>query len=153
MSGMYTVEGANGNHGIFKFWKVPYIAVDTVRYSHQNPWPEAAAQGGSSLERINSNAFGDDPINWKARTYGFTPGGPNDLNLPPLVELETNQVFVSGWFPFSVPMNATIQDDGATGTFSIHWQQVSGPADAIFRPPTNRSQPSISRWPVLTRWN
>ncbi|MFN7141450.1 MAG: lamin tail domain-containing protein, partial [Limisphaerales bacterium] len=52
---------------------IPYITVDEVRYSHRSPWPVAAAEAGSSLERINPAAYGNDPINWKARLRGSTP--------------------------------------------------------------------------------
>jgi hypothetical protein len=55
-----------------------YVDIDFVNYKDVAPWPAAADGGGSSLERINWHAFGDDVINWRASApYGsagaFTP--------------------------------------------------------------------------------
>lgn len=56
---------------------VPYIDIDRVTYSPAAPWPIAANGGGSSLERINPYAFGDDPVNWRASPgNAATPGTP-----------------------------------------------------------------------------
>jgi hypothetical protein len=43
-----------------------YVDVDFVNYKDAAPWPGAADGGGSSLERINWRAFGDDVVNWRA---------------------------------------------------------------------------------------
>ena len=54
---------------------VPYIDVDYVNYLTTAPWPVAANGNGPSLERINFNAFGDDPGNWRASpANGGSPG-------------------------------------------------------------------------------
>jgi hypothetical protein len=45
---------------------VPYVAVDTVRYGVRSPWPQNSAATGSSIERINAAAFGNDPANWRS---------------------------------------------------------------------------------------
>lgn len=46
---------------------VPYIEIDQVTYLPAAPWPATAGGGtGVSLERLNSHAFGDDPLNWRA---------------------------------------------------------------------------------------
>ncbi|HSH17490.1 MAG TPA: lamin tail domain-containing protein, partial [Verrucomicrobiae bacterium] len=45
---------------------VPYILVDKVNYQHDAPWPSAADGNGPSLQRIDGNAFGNDPIHWLA---------------------------------------------------------------------------------------
>ena len=59
---------------------VAYILVDEVSYSDPPPWPSEASGTGKSLQRLASNSFGDDPINW----WGADPtaGGPNPLNDP-----------------------------------------------------------------------
>ncbi len=51
---------------------VPLLAVDEVRYNDQSPWPVAADGDGASLQRLISNAYGDDPTNWFAGAP--TPG-------------------------------------------------------------------------------
>jgi hypothetical protein len=50
---------------------VPYILVDRVDYSNEAPWPSNLA--GQSLQRINAQAFGDEPANWRVLTQA-TPG-------------------------------------------------------------------------------
>jgi hypothetical protein len=45
---------------------VPYILVDQVSYSDVAPWPIAADGGGSSLQRVSPEEYGNDPINWIA---------------------------------------------------------------------------------------
>ena len=46
--------------------KVPYIRVETVAYRDQAPWPTGADGLGSSLQRRNQLAYGNDPVNWFA---------------------------------------------------------------------------------------
>ncbi|MBA4149759.1 MAG: lamin tail domain-containing protein [Verrucomicrobia bacterium] len=113
---------------------VPYITVDDVRYSDRAPWPVPAAQMGSSLERINAAAYGNDPINWKARLHGATPGYDNDRNLPPFVDAGDDLLFLSESFPLSTSLNGTILDDGPIEALSILWDMVSGTGAVTFSP-------------------
>src|SRR5262249_55724739 len=55
---------------------VPYILVDRVKYSDASPWPTAADGIGSSLQRKQVSAYGNEPTNWFAS--GFTPGTSAD---------------------------------------------------------------------------
>ncbi len=62
---------------------VPYVRVDKVNYGASYPdgisrWPSAI--GGASLQRRNSLAFGNDPINWAAAAPS-TPGAPSSSAL------------------------------------------------------------------------
>ena len=58
---------------------VPYIAVDSVRYENQPPWPVADA--GSSIEKMGRSLFGQEPNNWQvSRTRGGSPGISQDLD-------------------------------------------------------------------------
>lgn len=50
--------------------EVPYVLVDKVRYSDVAPWPSAADLGQASLQRRNSAAYGNDPVNWVASDPG-----------------------------------------------------------------------------------
>jgi hypothetical protein len=58
---------------------VPYIRVDKVNFLSSAPWPSGAEGTGNSLQRKNSSAFGNDPINWQ--TGVPTPGRPNSPEL------------------------------------------------------------------------
>ncbi|MGC8742605.1 MAG: lamin tail domain-containing protein [Verrucomicrobiia bacterium] len=50
------------------YWgtNIIYAQVDKVDYFDSSPWPKAADGFGYSLNRININAFGNDPANWIA---------------------------------------------------------------------------------------
>jgi hypothetical protein len=52
-----------------------YITVDEIRYNDKTPWPPAADGSGASLQRKDSTAYGNDPINWQAASP--TPGLSN----------------------------------------------------------------------------
>jgi hypothetical protein len=54
---------------------VPYVLVEEVHYSNQDPWPIGADGTGNSLQRLASVAFADDPANWQAAAP--TPGALN----------------------------------------------------------------------------
>jgi hypothetical protein len=56
---------------------VPYILVDKVKFSDTLPWPSCGSAcgadgGGLSLQRLNLDEYGNDPVNWTAATP--TPG-------------------------------------------------------------------------------
>lgn len=44
----------------------PHMDIDVVDYNDKSPWPKEADGQGYALVRIDNNAYGDDPINWKA---------------------------------------------------------------------------------------
>ncbi|CAN0433444.1 unnamed protein product, partial [Laminaria digitata] len=54
--------------------QVPYFDMDQVIYGDSNPWPTSADGGGASLEKINLDGLGSDPVNWVGRAGGGTPG-------------------------------------------------------------------------------
>lgn len=54
---------------------LPFIVVDEVRYNDKAPWPPAADGAGPSLQRRDSGAYGNDPVNWLAAVP--TPGTEN----------------------------------------------------------------------------
>lgn len=45
---------------------VPYIRMDKLNFLDTAPWPSGASGTGNSLQRKNSLAFGNDPINWES---------------------------------------------------------------------------------------
>jgi hypothetical protein len=119
---------------------VPEIVVDEVRYDNQAPWPTEAAGSGSSLERLNASAYGDDPINWRASPGVPSAGLPNSGNRPPQVNPGPDQNFESSLFPARVDLSGTATDDGLPnppGAITVSWSQISGPGAAWFDAPNN----------------
>jgi hypothetical protein len=51
---------------------VPYILVDHVSFNDKAPWPTGADGGGSALQRIVPERYGNEPTNWVAAVP--TPG-------------------------------------------------------------------------------
>lgn len=49
-----------------------WIVVEEIRYNDKSPWPPAADGSGSSLQRVDTGAYADDPMHWTAA--GPTPG-------------------------------------------------------------------------------
>jgi hypothetical protein len=62
---------------------VPYIDVDVVRYNDKAPWPTNADGLGSSLEKLNAAAYGNDPTPWRASPGPPSPGFENTGNRRP----------------------------------------------------------------------
>jgi hypothetical protein len=54
---------------------VPYVLVDSVEYEAIKPWPTNVLATGFSLQRLDSGAFGGDPVNWQGEEP--TPGAEN----------------------------------------------------------------------------
>jgi hypothetical protein len=55
---------------------VPPVLGDELDYDDLPPWPAGANGTGRALERIDLQAYGNDPVNWRASLYRCTPGGP-----------------------------------------------------------------------------
>jgi hypothetical protein len=118
---------------------IPYIDVDVVRYDDKAPWPTNADGLGSSLERLNAAAYGNDPINWRASPGGPSPGLENNGNRAPVVNAGPDQVLSATNAPIAVQLSGTASDDGQPnppGTLAISWSQVSGPGQAWFDAPS-----------------
>jgi hypothetical protein len=115
-------------------FSVPYITVDAVRYNNNEPWPIAAAGTGPSLERINSAAFGNDPINWRASNGPASPGIDNNGNRPPQVNAGLDGAMTATTFPVDVQLAGTVTDDGfpAPSQLTYTWTQISGPGVVVF---------------------
>ncbi|MCI0537555.1 MAG: lamin tail domain-containing protein [Verrucomicrobiales bacterium] len=117
---------------------VPYVAVDEVRYNNMAPWPTNAAGFGPSLERVTANAYGNDPVNWRASFGPPSPGVENGGNRAPRVNAGADQLLQAATFPTVVNLAGTASDDGQPnppGTLTARWSQVSGPGPAIFANP------------------
>jgi Bacterial TSP3 repeat len=57
---------------------MPYVVVERVVYSNTVPWPAGADGTGLSLQRINANAYGNEPANWLAATPSAGTSGVMD---------------------------------------------------------------------------
>jgi hypothetical protein len=114
---------------------VSYILTDAVRYNNHAPWPTDSAGTGSSIERLVSNAFGDDPANWRSSPGAPSPGMDNHGNRLPVVDAGADLELISAVFPYSVNLEASATDDGLPTPptrLGFQWTQVSGPGAAIF---------------------
>ncbi|HEX7652127.1 MAG TPA: lamin tail domain-containing protein, partial [Verrucomicrobiae bacterium] len=117
---------------------IPYIDVDVVRYDNKEPWPVAAAGGGSSLERKSATAYGNDPINWQASFGDPSPGRENSQNHAPVVSAGADLTLSAAHFPLSVSLTGSVSDDGfpkPPGVVALQWRQVSGPGPVVFEHP------------------
>jgi len=132
--------------------RFPTSVVDAVRYNDKAPWPIAAAGGGPSLERINSAAFGNDPVNWRASNGPASPGLDNNGNRPPQVNAGVDGSATAITFPVDVPLAPTVTDDGfpAPAQLTYAWTQVSGPGVVVFANAAARSTtaslPGVGRY-------
>ena len=117
---------------------VPMITVDAVRYNNRAPWPTLAAGGGSSLERVDTGAWGNDPANWKASNGVPSPGLENDGNRPPITSAGLAQEIQVITLPTAVTLRGSATDDGQPkppGALAYSWTQVSGPGRVLFETP------------------
>jgi hypothetical protein len=116
---------------------VPYILVDSVRYSSRSPWPQNSAGTGSSIERLVASNFGNDPANWRSSPGPASPGLENDGNRLPVVNAGADLQIVSASFPASTNIAGFSTDDGLPNpphTLLYKWSQVSGPSVVQFQP-------------------
>lgn len=138
---------------------VPYYPVDRVAYRPAPPWPDAAAGGGASLQRIRPDLYGNDPVHWKAEapTAGRTnaPAGqePPVILQPPqslalrLGDTAEFRVQVSGpapyefqWYHGGTPLAGaigpvltfTVESPDQAGSYRV---RISNPYGAILSPP------------------
>ena len=127
---------------------VPYIDVDVVRYDDKAPWPTNADGLGSSLERLNAAAYGNDPINWRASPGGPSPGLENTGNRAPVLNAGPDLSLSATNAPIAVQLSGVASDDGQPnppGALTISWSQVSGPGQVWFDAPSQTN--TIAHFP------
>lgn len=105
---------------------IPYIDMDVVHYADKSPWPTNADGYGSSLERLNASAYGNDPINWRASPGVPSPGYDNFAGRPPSVYAGPDQAFSVSNVPYALVL-AGSATPGSSGTLTLQWTQLSGP--------------------------
>jgi hypothetical protein len=104
---------------------IPYIDIDVVHYDDKFPWPTNADGLGSSLERLNASAYGNDPINWRASPGSPSPGYDNFAGRPPSVYAGPDQAFSISNVPYSLLLAGSAT--AGSGTLTVQWTQLSGP--------------------------
>ncbi len=134
---------------------VPMITVDEVRYDDRSPWPDLTLTPTASIERLDSEAYGNDPINWRSSLDQASPGVENDGNKAPIAIAGQDQSAIVMSLPASFDLGGQAQDDGlpkTPGALSFLWKQVSGPGELYFENPqlleTKVWAPGIGSWQV-----
>lgn len=97
---------------------VPFVRVEKVKYGDSAPWPIQADGSGSSLQRWDANAYGNDPANWYAGAP--TPGHDNG-------QVEIESVSVSGGritIGFVALPNRLYSIEAQTSLGSTSWSQI-----------------------------
>ncbi|HEU0011741.1 MAG TPA: lamin tail domain-containing protein, partial [Verrucomicrobiae bacterium] len=138
---------------------VPYVLVERVRYSDAPPWPTNADGGGTSLQRVQATAYGNDPVNWVAAqpsaglptqdndgdgipnswelAYGLNPADASDATLDSDGDGQSNlQEFLSGTDPTSAQSLLRIRSiellRGANPAVSLQFAAVSNHGYTVF---------------------
>jgi len=121
---------------------ISFITVDAVAYRDHAPWPTNVAGQGTSVERIQSDAYGDESANWRAGFERGSPGMNNDGNRLPRVNAGSDQILESALFPYAVTLQGQASDDGLPrppGALGVQWSQVDGPGPVLFEDPNQLS--------------
>lgn len=91
--------------------RVPYVRIDRVEYEDLLPWPESADGAGPALQRLDAQAYGNDPVNWGG---GLSPGSRPGGTAPQITEQPLSQTVLAG-------TNITLTVS-ATGTSPLIYQ-------------------------------
>jgi hypothetical protein len=90
---------------------VPYVLVDAVEYEVTVPWPTNVLGTGFSLQRLDSGAFGGDPVNW----HGAEPT-PGAVNAGAVSLDGDGDGLPSAWeLAYGLDQASSEGDDGAAG--------------------------------------
>jgi hypothetical protein len=85
---------------------VPYVLVEQVSYLATAPWPTGASATGSSLQRVSTTQYGNEPTNWfvAAPTAGqANTTNPLDGNGDGLPDAWQSQYFGTSTNPLAAP--------------------------------------------------
>ncbi len=108
----------------------PFVVVDRVHYDIAADWPAAADHQGSSLQRTNPSAYGNDSANWSAaitggtigaaKPIGGTPGAANSTRTPPAIAA-INPAVMNEAGTLTLTGSFTDPDAGESWTGQILW--------------------------------
>jgi hypothetical protein len=73
---------------------VPYVLVERISYSSQAPWPTNGIGLGAALQRLDVEAYGNEPANWVAAGSTAGAGFAPCTTLPTITQQPANQVAV-----------------------------------------------------------
>jgi len=95
--------------------EVPFVEAEVIRYRPEAPWPTGAAATGSSLQRLRSRSFGNEPANWEAAAP--TPGRINNPGDSLEAPADTDgDGLPDDWeAAFGLNQNSATGDDGPDG--------------------------------------
>ncbi len=97
---------------------IPYYLVEAVAYDNLPPWPSGADGGGTSLQRLDLQRFGNDPVNWRAVVpFSGQPTIPSITTQP-----GSATVMAGGSLTLAVT---------ATGTAPLAWQWYFNATNAL----------------------
>lgn len=125
-----------------------YIDVDVVNYDNSSPWPESAAGGGRSLERIDPTLYGNVSSNWKSSLeFGGTPGVILNYSGS---EILVNEILAHTDFAFDSKVDAIelYNPTGAAVNIGNWWLSDSLNAPKKFRIPADTMIPAFGYWAV-----
>lgn len=104
----------------------PMILTDRVDYEPTPPW-EAAAGTGASMQRLNTDSYGNDPANWTAA--GPTPGKERLPGDPPAIVRPPQSVTAVEETSAAFTVEVT-----GTGPFTYQWYWNGQPLDGAYGP-------------------
>ncbi len=122
VAGQYTGNLSNGGEKLKLFrlgqadptGVIPNYRSDYVNYDDVAPWPIEADGQGAALNRLHTDQYGNDPINWQPSAALGTPGAENEPidHTPPSTPQDlTAQVTVG---PDTITLNWTASADAET---------------------------------------
>ncbi len=121
---------------------IPYVVVEQIDYSDSAPWPNRPDGSGRSLQRIDLQRFGNDPLNWKSSVAdpgrGLNPTTDTDSDhdgLPDFWEHANDLDLLN-------PEDAGLDPDGDGMTSFQEYRAGTDPRDSV-----SRLQVDVSRWP------
>ena len=118
---------------------LPYIVVDAVRYDDTAPWPTEPNGKGSSLEKMESEQFGNDANQWRSSPGVPSPGVDNRGNRPPQAIAGVDQLIETDTLPVVIQLSGLVKDDANPDfpAVSTEWTLPKSKTSVVF---TNQRQ-------------
>ncbi|GAG51995.1 unnamed protein product, partial [marine sediment metagenome] len=107
---------------------IPYVLAEKITYNDKAPWPTTPDGDGPSLERIDTDDYGNDVANWGASPLaGGTPGWANGA-APPNVTVDIEAGDPDAAEQARDPGTFTVTRTGGTANPLIVYYGTSGTA-------------------------
>ncbi len=98
---------------------VPYLLTDRVHYEDKQPWATNSNGTGTSLQRLNTPSYADEPTSWF--DDGPTAGRPNAQPILFLTQPHSQSVLLSNTAAFNVTVS------GSAPAFQWHYKKKALP--------------------------